>query len=317
MQATTEQLAQLKLADDYANQQNNLRLRALVSSHYNAQKLRIQTGNRLCAYFKGNIRVDEQELDSFTAKLHAEWKAILEQSAKAKLSTTVYIRRNDFPFIKSKEDFLFVEQYVRLLEVEEDYMKIIKKQVHAHPMWAAWFEGICGCGELMTAVILANFNPYRARHASGFVRFAGIDTTMVERDGEMVVEGRCKKKSHCRTVEKIDRETGDITEMSTLGYDTFLKSKILGVLGGSFIKIGPDRNKYTKLYYDYKNRLNNMPVHADKTDMHKHRMALRYMMKFFLCDTWAAWRTFEGLPVTLPYAEAKLGMKPHGDLNMG
>jgi hypothetical protein len=43
-----------------------------------------------------------------------------------------------------------------------------------------------------------------------------------------------------------------------------------------------------------------------------HTDATRIMVKVFLQEFWAAWRKMEGLPVTLPYREAKLGQPPHG-----
>jgi len=45
-----------------------------------------------------------------------------------------------------------------------------------------------------------------------------------------------------------------------------------------------------------------------KTPGHRHAMANRYAVKAFLQDLWVAWRTLEGLPVTEPYSEAKLGL---------
>ena len=65
--------------------------------------------------------------------------------------------------------------------------------------------------------------------------------------------------------------------------------------------------QYAQIYYDYKNRLNNNPKHADKTDAHKHNMAVRYMIKMFLIDYYKKARELEGLEVYPDYATAKLG----------
>jgi hypothetical protein len=132
-------------------------------------------------------------------------------------------------------------------------------------------------------------------------------------------------------------------------YNPFLKTKLMGVLAGSFIRMGlvnrkvakkdkdgnvvmkngepimvaeKDANgdsipiydqcsKYVKIYLDYKNRIKNMPAHKDKSKGHRHQMSLRYMIKRFLVDLYVAWRTLEGLPVATEYSEGKLGMK-HG-----
>ena len=51
-----------------------------------------------------------------------------------------------------------------------------------------------------------------------------------------------------------------------------------------------------------------MPKHADKSDLHRNNMAIRYAVKQFLTDHYVAARTMEGLPVSPTYAEAKLGL---------
>ena len=65
------------------------------------------------------------------------------------------------------------------------------------------------------------------------------------------------------------------------------------------------------MYYDYKQRLENHPNHKNKTQAHKHNMALRFIVKQFLVALYTNWRKLEGLPVSLPYSEGVLG-KIHG-----
>lgn len=45
------------------------------------------------------------------------------------------------------------------------------------------------------------------------------------------------------------------------------------------------------------------PAPWGKSGKHRHQAAVRYMVKKFLADFWKAWRTLEGLPVTLTWAE--------------
>ncbi|MDP3767418.1 MAG: hypothetical protein Q8S13_05340 [Dehalococcoidia bacterium] len=54
------------------------------------------------------------------------------------------------------------------------------------------------------------------------------------------------------------------------------------------------------------------PASWGKGDAHRHRAALRYMVKSLLLDFWKFWRTSEGLSVREPYCVEKLGMPPHG-----
>jgi hypothetical protein len=99
-------------------------------------------------------------------------------------------------------------------------------------------------------------------------------------------------------------------EKSSITFQPFLKTKMIGVLGPSFLRAKNEH--YRKIYDDYKNRLLNREDLSDETAGHINNMAIRFMVKMFLADLWVVWRQLEGLPVTEPYAVAKLGMAPHG-----
>ena len=90
-------------------------------------------------------------------------------------------------------------------------------------------------------------------------------------------------------------------------FNPFLKTKLTGVLGASFLKQSPDKCVYRKIYDDYKHRLEHMDAHKEKSKGHRHNMAIRYMIKMFLIDLYNEWRPLEGLPVAPTYTEAKLG----------
>ena len=79
------------------------------------------------------------------------------------------------------------------------------------------------------------------------------------------------------------------------------------MLASSFLRAGD--NTYSKIYNDYKTRLEHHENHKEKTKGHRHNMAMRYMVKRFLVDLYAAWRPLEGLAVAPEYSEAKLGKK--------
>ena len=90
-----------------------------------------------------------------------------------------------------------------------------------------------------------------------------------------------------------------------------LKS-IVYLIGDQFIK------QQTPIYVDmyYKFKAEYRKAHPEKivtdghtkyNDGHLHAMAMRKMEKIFLQHVWVIWRESEGLPVTLPYAQAILG----------
>lgn len=72
-------------------------------------------------------------------------------------------------------------------------------------------------------------------------------------------------------------------------------------------ELGP---KGVKKCYNCGGKKHNVPW--GRGDKHRHMAATRYMVKMFLLELWTTWRELEGLPVTEPYAQAKLGIK-HGD----
>jgi len=177
---------------------------------------------------------------------------------------------------------------------------------------------------------------------SSFMAYAGQDVTDVptkdkdgnilyDEDGVMLThrEGRCKKKDHQIKVKYINRK-GELQERNSITYNAFLKTKLY-LLGESFmkaidyevdedgvyirdekgkkIKKGP--NYYGSIYHNYRNRLDQMPIHDSKSNGHKKNMAMRYMIKAFIKDLFVAWCIIEGKEVPTPYEVAKLGMEPH------
>lgn len=283
-------------------------IRNLVRGFYDIQKLRISTGNRIVANFHAKIgRAPGQKLD----EIDAEGKRMLETLVhEAKSITTAIAEERSKPgtVIKKHEgiiddeiEYELVIDYLVLLETEERYMKTINKAVKQFPIWEHFLSKVKGCGPLMAAVIISELDPHKARYVSSFWKYAGLDVT----NGE----GRSRRKEHLVEVEYVNK-AGELTTRKSISYNPFLKTKLIGVLGTSFLR---SRSQYSNIFYDYRNRLENHPAHKDKTPMHRKNMAVRYMVKMFLKDLWIAWRTLEGLSVTPDYAEAKLGLKHGGD----
>lgn len=233
-------------------------------------------------------------------------KAIMEANAK------------DTPLelIGDVYDYRMAEQYANLLKLEQEANDALFAEVKKHPLWDAFFNDIKGCGPLMAAVCISYFDVYNARHPSSFWKYAGLDTVFNEETG--LDEGRSRKHREEQTY--VDSE-GNIKTKVGLGYNPILKAKLCGVLGGCILKanVRTDKNSgtksttgYAKAYYDYKRRLDNREDTKNFSDLHKHRMANRYMVKQFIRDLWCVWRTLEGLEVTEPYEVAYLGRKHHG-----
>lgn len=236
--------------------------------------------------------------------------------------------------IKSKLDYDLMRSYAELCNSEDTQVKVLEKEVKAHYLWDKFFADVKGCGVLMAAVCLGYLDVHKARHVSSFWKYAGLDTVaVVKDDGQVIREGRARKHASITEVEYTDKD-GNVQTKKGLGYNPIVKTKLVGVLADCMIKAGlrsekgadgkakvdedgnkiryalPDA-KYVEIYLDYLSRLNQRPDTKELTDMHKHRMAVRYMIKQFLRDLWVLWRTAEGYEISEPYEVAKLGMKPH------
>jgi hypothetical protein len=94
------------------------------------------------------------------------------------------------------------------------------------------------------------------------------------------------------------------TKGQKLPFNRWLKTKMVGVAATNLLRSG---SPYRKFYDDYKHRIT--CAGRGVSDGHRHRMALRYMIKMFLLDVWREWRAAEGLDVRAPYQEEYLGHK--------
>lgn len=310
-------------------------LRDVLDALYDMQKLRIASGNRLYQIFKDKSdadtaikdEIEKEKLSEAEEALDAKADEILKAVNSEYKELTAYMVDNNKTIasalkkietikILTKTDYSMVKAYNLLLESEESFKKVLEANIKDHPVFTGFLSQVKGCGPMMSANILAYLDPYKARHASSFRKYAGLDVVatkdkdgnlVVDEDGNIVTHGR--KMGDTEEYEYIDKN-GNKAIKKGLTYNPKLKSKLIGVLASGMIKAKDP--VYTKIYYDYKLRLENHPKHKEKSAAHRNNMALRYMIQKFLSNLWAYWRELEGLEVTLPYEVDKLGMRPHG-----
>jgi hypothetical protein len=189
------------------------------------------------------------------------------------------------------EDFL-AELYRRrkaVYEIELATEKEIANEIHTLPLWIQFLRDVKGVGEMIAAVIITEIDINKAVTVSNIWSFAGL------------APGKDRK-----------------TKGKKCPYNQFLRAKLCGILGSSFLK----SNSPYRIHYDNtKHRLESMnwgtpsknPTKPGKPKAgHQHKAAIRKMVKEFLKDLYVAWRTFEDLPVREPYAVEYLGKK-HND----
>jgi hypothetical protein len=205
--------------------------------------------------------------------------------------------------ISDYTELCLVDNYFELEEQEKSHFRRLGNILKDYPIYTEFLDGVIGVGPAMAGVIISEIDITKAEYPSSLHKYAGID---VAGDGQ----GRSRRAEHLEDSEYKAKD-GTMKTKKGITFNPFLKTKLIGVLGGSFIKQSPDKCKYRKIYDDYKHRIENMDAHKDKSKLHRHRMANRYMIKMFLIDLYNEWRKLEGLPVAPTYTEAKLG-KVHG-----
>ena len=171
-------------------------------------------------------------------------------------------------------------------EMEQDLAKDLAAEVHKHPLWKGFLSEVKGCGESIAAVIISEFDIEIATTVSKLWAFSGL------------APGKDRK-----------------VKGQKCPYNQFLRAKLCGVLGSSFLKCG---SPYREYYDNMKHRLeaddwgtpSKNPTDKKRPKAgHQHKAANRYMVKMFLRDLYIAWRTLEGLEVRPPYQEEYLKHK--------
>lgn len=296
--------------------------------------------------------------------------------------------------ISSYAELVLVKQYMTILHDEESQFSMLKNSMKGMPVYDKFLSKVTGCGPAMAGVIISEIDIHKAEYSSSLWAYAGLDVVTIGEytdaddkkhimPGHQVeaVYGKCgtkfeafadgkpitfstvgrSRKEFCLVEKEYLNKAKELTTRNSITFNPFLKTKLIGVLGGSFLKssktfvnnknmggakrlelaetLGFDKkangknlelkeavigflqkNGYTVMsepspyaisYYEYKNRISNMPAHAEKSDGHIHNMSIRYAVKRFLVDLYANWRALENLPVAPEYSLAKLGLT-HG-----
>lgn len=230
---------------------------------------------------------------------------------------------------------------IEMLKQEKRIEKDLKGLLKANKVYNEWLINIKGIGTVSSAYLLSEFDINIADTVSKMTQFSGFNPGLVkgkirvkkaeykEEMGEIITKIKNIKSGGIDYIVKTNEMIrGDrATKGFLLSYNKRLKTHIVGVIAGNFIK---QQNDYAKnFYYPYKERLekesNKIVNEADKkykddgkawkdvSKGHRDGAAKRRMMKMFLKDFYVAWREAEGLPVRKPYDEEYLGNDRHSE----
>jgi hypothetical protein len=201
--------------------------------------------------------------------------------------------------------------------MERDVEKKLEKALQRMPIYE-WLKAQKGIGTIAMGHICGSFDIYKAETVSRMWQYAGMNPGLVR--------GKTRKEkgdSYEITVTN-DLIRGDkLTSGYVAPFNKSLRTALVGVMGDGFIK---SQNRYCmEFYYPMKARLEAeentveeiskagakpKPVAwKDAKPAHRHRSAIRYMVKMFVKDLYAEWRKVHGLPVRVPYQEEYLGKK--------
>ena len=275
-------------------------LRALVRGMYDLQKIRISQGNRLVANFRAKLGLNpsdrEDMLDADAKDILAWLRKEYRRIADGIVDTPTLKTYPGDGVISDFSNFALVKSYNASCVLEEENIKLIAECLKGYPIWT-YLNAVKGVGPLMGGILISEIDIGIAQYPSQIWQYSGLS---VAKDGQ----GMSKRKEHLILKKYTDRN-GEKKEKLSITYNPFLKSKLMGVLAGQFLRQSAEKSPYRKIYDDYKHRLETHPVHKEKTKGHRHNMAMRYMVKVFLIHLHSAWRQVEGLPPSLPYHEAK------------
>jgi hypothetical protein len=280
-----------ELASPMSVEQSMLGLRRKVRFYYDVQEMRLQAQGRLTKKAPG---------------------------------ATIELHPRDIVRIQARLQDLEVAEGNALRDLEDHLADMpFYHQVRPNPQYK-------GLGPRMWGVVLSSFDIKREDTVSKMWAFAGLAPIPAQ---------RCKQ---CSVVLAEDAKTGELTHPSFKGsvcplrgtvmgtttvpgadcfgsgkamkpvageklrYNSWLRSKLCGVLGEVLIKLG---SQYRKFYDDYKHRKESAGWGV--SPLHRHKAAIRYMIKMLLLDIWKEWREFEGLEVRPSYQEQYLGHTHH------
>jgi hypothetical protein len=223
-------------------------------------------------------------------------------SAKMKNLATE-TKKTDGP-IDDYTKYNLVKDFVIMTEREEEVKRLLAYEIKDIPIYEHFLSKVTGCGPMMSAIILSNLDIHQAPHVSSFWRYCGIDTWENPETGERV--GRNNHSEQLIDREYVDRNGKPAIRKGTT-YNPAFRTKMLGVLGDSFIKHG---GKYRQAYDEAKYKYTNYREGWSK--LRVHRAAIRIAIREFLRDLWTTWRELEGYPPELDWNEAQRQRK-HGE----
>lgn len=218
-------------------------IRASVRAGYAVQRLRIQLGNRICAAYRKNTGLASSDKEEEIAEasiilkeLRNNYNKIMDglqelPSAKKFLSSNMAVG-----LITDYSELLLMEKYVELEQMENKiFNKDLDKILDKFPVYTEFLAKVNGCGPAISAILISEIDISKATYASSLFAYSGLDVVDINNKGEPDGRGRGKFTEHMVEKHCINEFGEDKTYMG-LSHKRFLKTKLVGILGPSFLK---------------------------------------------------------------------------------
>ena len=322
LKSTTEQNPVIKISQA---EKDRITLKNLLRSYNDAQQLRIAIGNRVFSTVMIGLglkpgkkmggpvkelmnRIEKEHKlitdalvsnlksgkDAYTTEV---FSGIVEMAKPRKASIEKIIEQTGNTIVNSTLIYSLCQQYTNFQRQEKQIEMEISCFLESFPIYTEFLQYVRGCGPILSAYICSELDIWKARYASSFWKYCGLDVEMETN------KARCRISEHLVDRDYINK-AGEVATKKSITYNPDMKTFILGVASGTFIK---GRSPYCVEFYNYLGRLKNMPQHQGKSNAHLVRMSLRRMMKIFLVDVHAVWCSLVGKP-HIEYAATKLGL---------
>lgn len=281
-------------------------LRWLADAYEQAQRIRIETGERIRAVLQGR-----DETWSVGNKKPMDGKEVEQVLSGIKAGDTM------------GPVTILGRTYQRHWTEERELYQEMMGVLDAHPAWE-WLDQVKGIGATLACKLLARLDVTKADTPSAFWAYCGLATVPANEyvcstcslrrswpvgynvKGEHKAAGTNRK---CKGVLAQTHGPDDGVRCAQpkpargqkASYDQYAK-KICYLIGTSFLKSG---GPYADRYRAARVRLETERV--GWADGRCHLTALRKIEKLFLAHLWLVWREAVGLDVTEPYVKAELG----------
>lgn len=305
-----------------------LDIRLFVRMRIDAQLARIRMGNQIFQNFRIKTGLssnqptsDDKEVDKLLKQLTNEYSRITDNLIQLSLAKKKKFFKTEEGIISNYYEYNIISEYMSMLEREKRIESNMGDILSHFPIYTKCMTEILGVGPVIAGSLLAFVDIYKSESVSAFWRFCGCD---VRKNGQGSSKMYPRKNEngeendpHNYVIQEYIDTNGELNVKRSLGYGTFLKSKLLGVLPGNILKHkAKPHNYYAPIFYNSRKMYQNHPNHKWKSPLHIQRMANRKMIQTMLMHIWICWRSLEGLDIKAPYHERVLGQTHKGNTQL-